>query len=664
MLDRSKPTIADHLAYQPLDLSGRRVCPTNPFGPFNEDEIEQSIPARFEQQVHRYPDRLAIKTRSQQLTYIELNRLANRIACAILAQRGEGEEPVALLLEQGAPATATILGVLKAGKMYVPLDPAYPYARTAFILEDSQARLIVTSEKHRSLANTLAQGGRQVFNIDEIDASLSSENLDLPLSPDTLAYILYTSGSTGQPKGVFENHRNVLHHIMRITNELHMSVEDRQTLLRSYSFNGAVRDMFGALLNGAALYSLNLEEEGIGRLARWLIEEEITVYRSVISVFRHFVGTLTGKEAFPKLRLIHVGGEPVYRKDVELYRRYFPPGCIFLNGLGITEAGSARHYLIDHTTPIPESRVPVGYELDGIQVLVLDDAGEGVGFDRIGEIAVRSRYLSLGYWRKPELTQAKFLPDPKGGDERIYLTGDLGLMHPDGCLVHLGRKDFQVKVRGHRIEVAEIETALLALEAIKAAVVLVGEERSDDLRLVAYCVPAVQHPPTVSSLRLALAQTLPDYMIPAAFVIMEAMPLTATGKVDRQALPAPGRIRPTLDNPYVPPRTPIEETLADLWAKTLMLEQVGVYDNFLDSGGHSLLATQIISKVIQTFQVDLPVKSLFESPTVAEMALIITQHQAMQADPEAIERILARLERSSDVGCGDHRLAEGGTVDR
>jgi acyl carrier protein len=237
-----------------------------------------------------------------------------------------------------------------------------------------------------------------------------------------------------------------------------------------------------------------------------------------------------------------------------------------------------------------------------------------------------------------------------GGDERLYFTGDLGLMHPDGCLIHLGRKDFQVKVRGHRIELAEIETALLALDTVKEAFVLAADERPEEPRLVAYCVPSRQPAPTVSSLRRALAATLPDYMIPAAFVIIETMPLTATGKVDRQALPAPDRLRPILDTPYVSPRTPIEETLADLWANTLMLDQVGIHDNFLDLGGHSLLATQIISKVIQTFQVALPMKSLFESPTVAEMALIITQHQALQADPEDIERLLARLERASDVG--------------
>src|ERR687894_788606 len=319
-----------------------RVDLTNAFTPFQKEETEQSIPQRFEQQVSRYPDRLAVKTRSHQLTYAALNKVANRVARALLAQRGEGEESIALLLEHDALMIAAILGVLKAGKVYVPLDPSFPYARNAYILKDSQAGLIITNNKNHSLADSLSENRHTLINIDEIDATLSDENVNLSISADNLAYIIYTSGSTGQPKGVVQNHRNLLHVAMRYTNGLHIGAEDRLTLLQSYSVAGSVSNMPGALLNGASLFPFNVKEEGLTRLADWLIEEEITVYHSVPTVFRQFADTLTGKERFNKLRLIRLGGEPVYAEEVQLYKKYFPSDSIFVNSYGASEASSVR----------------------------------------------------------------------------------------------------------------------------------------------------------------------------------------------------------------------------------------------------------------------------------------------------------------------------------
>lgn len=465
------------------------VHPTNAFIEFKKEEIEQSLPQRFEQQVSQYPDRIAVKSRSQEFTYTALNQAANRVARAILAQRGEGEEPIALLLEHDAPMIAAILGVLKAGKIYVPLDPSYPQARAAYILEDSQPGLIVTNNRHLSLVSDLDRNMRQLINIDEINSTLSTENLNLSILPDTLAYILYTSGSTGQPKGVVQNHRNVLHDARQYTNTLHICPDDRMTLLYSCSVNGSVRGIFGALFNGAALYPLDIKKEGLVNLADLLIQEEITFYHSVPTVFRHFINTLTGKEKFPKLRLIRFGGERVLARDVELYKKHFSEDCLLYTGMGATETGHIRQYFIDKKTQIAGSIVPTGYAVEDIEVLLLNDAGEEIGFNRVGEIALKSRYLSPGYWRKPDLTQAVFLSAPAGGSERIYLTGDLGRMRPDGCLEYLGRKDFQVKVRGYRIEVAEIEMALLEVPGIKEAVVVAREDKLGENRLVAYIVP-------------------------------------------------------------------------------------------------------------------------------------------------------------------------------
>jgi acyl carrier protein len=317
-----------------------------------------------------------------------------------------------------------------------------------------------------------------------------------------------------------------------------------------------------------------------------------------------------------------------------------------------------RKFFMDKETPITGGVVPVGYAVEDNEVLLLDEAGHAVGFNHIGEIAVKSRYIAPAYWRRPDLTTATFLPDPEGGNARTYRTGDLGLMLPDGCLLHLGRKDFQVKIRGHRIELAEVEMALLDRGDIKEAVVVAREDHPGDLRLVAYLVP-VSHPaPTVSDLRCLLQAKLPDYMIPAAFVMLDALPLTPNGKVDRHALPAPGSARPSLASPFVVPRTPTEDRLAQIWAEVLSLERVGIHDNFLDLGGHSLLAMQIASRAHDTFHVEVPLQSLFEVATVADMAAVIAEHQMKTVGDAALASLLTEVEELSDDRA--QRLPGGG----
>lgn len=552
-----------------------------------------------------------------------------------------------------------ILGALKAGKIYVPLAPSLPLSRITYMLEDSQAGLVVTDEKNLALAQKLARD-KQLLNIaelwksqafpklDEIDTDLSDENLSLSISPDTFAYIIYTSGSTGQPKGVVGRHRDILHEIMRVTNDNRICMEDRQALFTHASVSGSIRDIYGSLLNGAGLFLFNPEEESLDNLANWLIQEKITIYRSVTTFFRQFVSTLSGHEEFPALRLIHLGGEPVYKRDVDSYKKYFSQGCILLNGLGITETGLVCRYLIDKDTQINGSIVPVGYAVDGMEVLLLDNAGHDAGINHIGEIAVRSSYISPGYWRRPDLNQMRFLPDPEDGEKRIYHTGDLGLMSPDGCLIYMGRKDFQVKIRGHRIEVAEIEAALMELDTVNKAVVVARGDNPGDQRLVAYIIPENHPSPTVSSFRRALSERMPNYMIPQVFVILNSLPLTPTGKVDRLALPAPGKSRPELDTEFVAPRSPVEKALAEIWAQVLDLDQVGAQDNFFELGGNSILTTQIASRVITTFHVKIPLRTLFDSPTLADMAVVITQRRTEKVKHEELDQILTELEALSE----------------
>jgi acyl-coenzyme A synthetase/AMP-(fatty) acid ligase/acyl carrier protein len=400
------------------------------------------------------------------------------------------------------------------------------------------------------------------------------------------------------------------------------------------------------VLNGATLCPFDLKSEGMKELARWLIDEAITVYHSPPTVFRHFVASLDGGETFEHLRVVLLASDSVYPSDVVLFRRHFPDTCLLLNAWGATESPFFRPYFLEHRTEISGSVPAVGPPVEEEELLLLDEAGQEAGIGQVGEIALRSRYLSPGYWRRPELTRERFLPDPDGRDRRTYLTGDLGRRLPDGSIVHLGRKDFQVKVRGYRIELAEIETALLGTGLVRDAVV-VGHKTVGDQRLVAYVTPKGEATPGASDLRRTLAETLPDYMIPAALVVLDELPRTPNGKVDRAQLPAPGRSRPDLSQQHLAPRNHTEGRIAQIWAEVLDLEEVGVQDPFLELGGNSLLATQVASRVQQQFGVHLTVRELLAAPTVAAMALLILARQVEQDGRDESERLIAELEAIS-----------------
>ena len=611
--------------------------PTSTFEVFREEEIEQSIPERFEKIVRMHPERLAVKARACSLTYAALNQAANRIAQAILIQRGRGEESIGCLLSNGAALPAAMLGVLKAGKIYVFLNPSFPQARINSMLRDSQSTLLVTDNDDLSMAKGLV--GLRLINVDDLDSSLCIQNPNIFISPSALAWINYTSGSTGQPKGVVQNHRNLLHLMMTQTNDLHICSEDRLLTLTSVGGEALL-----AVLNGAAIFPVNIQKEGMAGLSDWLLQEEITVYNSVPSIFRHFVKDLRSDETFPRLRLIRFTGEPLYRTDVDLYRKHFSQSCIVVNRLSSSEVPAFRQYFINHSIVIEDSVVPVGYAIGDNEVLLKGADGQEVGFNEIGEIAVKSRHLSPGYWRNPDLTRAKFSSAPGEEEKRIYKTGDLGRMNRDGCLVYLGRRDFQVKVRGNRIELAEIERALADLGLFNEVVVVPLEDHPGEQRLVAYLAPTSRVAVTVSALRRFLSEKLPGYMIPSTFVVLDALPLAANGKVDRSALPLPALVRPELDTPFVSPRTPFEETVAEIWAETLGLDRVGINDNFVDLGGNSLVAARIISRVFNTFQVEVPLPLFFGAPTVADMAVVVEQYQGKKLGEKELENVIAELE--------------------
>jgi amino acid adenylation domain-containing protein len=666
----SKPRMGATRLAEQRAIVDRAFHPKGTYVEFGAQEVEQSLGRRFEEQVRKHRDRVAIKVhgeggprRRRQWTYDELNRAANRLAHAILSRGGE-EAPVALLVNEAAPTIAGMLGVLKAGRIFVTLDPGYPAERLAYMLRDSGAGLVLTLGKdtgsgavdRRELAAHFGLSSDRLIDLEEVMApgsGLPDENPGVEVPPEALAYIIYTSGSMGQPKGIAFDHRSVLAGIRNYTNAFHISAADRLTLLHSISFSSAMVDILCALLNGASLYPWNVKVEGLAGLEQWLVEEAVTICDWVPTPFRYFVDALGGETHFPHLRLVVLASEAVTRREVDLYREHFAPGCILVNRLGATETYNYRLYFLDHDTPLEGNLVPAGYAVPDKQVLLLDESGQEVRPGEPGEIVVRSRYLARGYWRQPELTAAAFRPDPEGGEERLYWTGDVGLMHEDGLLEYLGRKDFQVKIRGFRIEMAEIERALREIETIKDAVVVAEPANAGDValtpgtmasdpgekHLVGYIIPADRHAPTSRELRQMLSRTLPDYMIPSAFLALDEIPLTPSGKVDRKALPQAAARRHAAatgsagrngdlgpgQQPGVllEPRDEMERRMARAWQQVLGRQQVGVRDNFFELGGHSMSAVRLLVEIERQFGQKLAPPTFYQYPTVEELTRLL-----------------------------------------
>src|ERR1044072_2886747 len=624
------------------------TVPTNPFVVFKSEEIEQTIQEGFEKKASSYPGNIALSIGRDIWTYQELNHKANQIARAIRGVSGSGEHRIALLVNHDASMVAGILGILKAGKAYVPLDARYPAQRLINVLSDSGAEALLTDNTNLPLAQSLVNESLEVINLDQIDSSTPGNNLELPCTPDSLSYILYTSGSTGEPKGVVQNHRNVLHHIRTYTNNLHICADDKLTLLSSYAFDASVMDIFGALLNGATLCPIDLRSEDLTRLSERLIEEEITIYHSTPTVYRYFVNKLKDKEGCPSVRLVVLGGEEVQKQDFELYKKHFSDTCLFVNGFGPTESTVSLQYFVNQQTEIVHDTVPIGRAVENTEVSLVNEAGEQVAVYGLGEIVIKSPHVALGYWRRPELTQTAFSTTPGEGNWRSYRTGDLGRWQADGTIEYVGRRDDQVKIRGHRIELGEVEAALRTCRGVSECVVVTRGDNGSVDGLAAYVVPEdLSTAVNVSEWRQQLEERLPQYMVPSVFMVIDKLPLTASGKVDKRALPEAEMSRDELAGEYEGPRTVTEEILVGIWKEVLTLERIGIHDNFFELGGHSLLATQVIARMPQTFPVEIALRSIFEQPTIAGLAGLI--ETGLKNEPSSDEAGIERVRRDGPL---------------
>jgi amino acid adenylation domain-containing protein len=576
---------------------------------------EWYIHEQFEAQAERTPDAVAVVYEDRQWTYGELNARANRLAHHL---RGLGVGPdvrVGICVARGFELVVAVFGVLKSGGSYLPLDPGYPRERLLDMVQDSAPVVMLTQE---ALAGRLAGLDVPLLALDEDAAWWESQPDTNPeraaLTPENLTYVIYTSGSTGRPKGVMMTHRgasNLLHWYLGSTG---ITERDAVLIVTSFSFHLTQRNLMAPLFVGGRVH-LAREPFEPGRIAAQIVASGITMMNLTPTGFQALVETDGGK-AIGGLRIVVFGGEPLYPRQLA---KVPEPRPRFLNPYGSTEATgiTTHHFARADLGSYPNRSMPPGRPIANAQIYVLDAAGEPVPVGVTGELYLGGDGVTRGYRGRPGHTAERYLPDPFGATPgaRLYRTGDLGRWLPDGTIQFMGRADAQVKVRGFRIELGEIEARLARHSAVHEVVVVARDGEVGDPRLVAYYTGEAV---SAATLRAHLAERLPEYMVPAAFVHMDALPVNPNGKLDRKALPEP-EYAPA-EETYVAPRTPVEEVLAGIWAEVLGLERLGVHDEFFSMGGHSLLATRVVSRIREVFGVELPLRALFEGPTVAEMA--------------------------------------------
>ncbi|HEX6292373.1 MAG TPA: amino acid adenylation domain-containing protein [Herpetosiphonaceae bacterium] len=584
-----------------------------------------SIHGIFEAQARRIPGALALIFEDARLTYDELNRQANRLAWHLLGLGLRPESRVGICMERCVEQLIAVLGVLKAGGTYVPLDPNYPQERLAFMIANAEVGVLLTQQRwldtlpeQPTLRLCLDRDGAQI-------AAAPSSDPDLATHPDQIAYITYTSGSTGTPKGIGMTHRALLNLLDWQLRHTDLQPGARTLQFASLSFDVSFQDLFSTwALSGTVVgISEDVRRDVVG-LSQVLCAQAIErLFIPAVALQQVAEGFRSVDAAACRLRHVIAGSEQLQLTPalVEMFERL--PECALHNEYGPSETHVVTAYDLPRATADWPKRPPIGRPIANTQVYLVDPQMHPVPIGVPGEVYLGGAQLARGYIGRPDLTAERFVPDPFGATPggRLYRTGDLARYLPDGNIEFLGRADHQVKIRGFRVEPGEVEVVLGRNPAIRECVVVARADTTGHHRLVAYVVPMETPGPTTSDLRLFLKQRLPDYMVPSVFVKLDALPLNTNGKVDRKALPAPDSARPELRDTYVAPRTELERKLAEIWMQAIGVQQVGVHDNFFELGGDSIITLQVVSRAAQA-GIHLTVKQVFDHATIAELATV------------------------------------------
>ena len=581
------------------------------------DTPEESVAARFTRIASAYPDRPALVGSDGEITYALLYAEAQRIARIVAASTEEVSRPVGVLVPHEPILAPAILGVLLAGRPYVPLDASYPVERLAYMVADSGADVILTTPGLREQARSIAGQDARVITVEDVVDNAAPLP---PIEPDTIAYLLYTSGSTGRPKAVVQSQGNLVRQADRYARALRIDETDRLALLASISFDACLMDLFGGLLNGAAVCPIDARSTDLSRLPDLLAEKQLTVMHVTPTLFRTLKQTVRGPR-FPTIRAVDLGGEAMRPDDIAFFDEHFRGDAILVNSYGPSEHTFALGFVVPRD--LRANEIPIGWPIGDVEVLLLDKDGREDPVS--GVLALRSRYGALRYWNNPEASAAAFLPDPLHPGRTIYRTGDVVRRRSDGSYVFLHREDHQLKIRGHRVEPTEVESVLREHPAV-AAVAVHAPVGPDGAAVLTACV--VLEDSTVSTAEIATfaRDRLPAYMVPTSWATLDRLPLTPSGKVDRRALPS-GTAQGT-SHEIVEARSAEEQEIGQIWAEILGTSRFGVHDDFFELGGHSLMATQVVTRIRETLDIDLPLRHFFDHPTVAATARWVHENRA------------------------------------
>ena len=606
--------------------------------PFSRD---QCVHALFEEQSKQSPDAIAVIFEQDKLSFAELNARANQLAHHLRSLGVGPEVRVGICLDRALEMIIGMLAVLKAGGAYVPLDPTYPKERLAFILEDSQISAMLITER---LTGALPEHEATVVCLDTRRAEIaqrSDANPNCGVTADNLVYVIYTSGSAGKPKGVMVSHRNVINFFAGMDQRIEADSTLTWLAVSSISFDISVLELLWTLTRGFKVVLAGGKSTPGAQIKR----HKVTHLQCTPSMIKMLMTEPDSRDALRGLKKLLLGGEALSPSLAQELATEL--GCDIQNMYGPTE--TTIWSATDDVERDP-TQITVGRPIANTQTYILDKQLRPLPAGLAGELYIAGEGVARGYLGHPDLTVDRFIPDPFGRQPggRLYNTGDLSRYLSDGRIEFLGRTDQQVKVRGYRIELGEIEAAILAHAKVKEAAVTVIEHASGDKQLVACIVPNGGGNPGGSELRSFLSERLPDFMLPAFFITLDALPLTPNGKLNRRALPAHDHTRPDLKQELIPPRDTVEEAVAAIWCELLGLESIGVYDNFFELGGHSLLASQLVHRIRETFQIELPLRSFFKSPTVADLASVMLADANRRARIERIAEILISVARFSD----------------
>jgi amino acid adenylation domain-containing protein len=589
----------------------------------------------FELQVEKTPDAVALIFNNQHLTYRDLNSRANQLAQHLQTLGVGAETLVGICIERSLEMVVALLAILKAGGAYVPLDPGYPQERLAFMLSDTQVSVLLTQKQ---LVAKLPTHTAFVICLDadwNPIAQNKKENLSTSVTADNLAYVMYTSGSTGTPKGVSVIHRGVVR-LVKETNYVHLTAEEIILQLAPISFDASTFEIWGCLLNGGRLVICPPHTPSLEELGQIIQQYQVTTLWLTAGLFHLIVDEKI--DALKSLRQLLAGGDVLSVPHVQKFLQTVE-NCQLINGYGPTENTT---FTCCHPITVPLQlgvSIPIGRPIANTQVYILDNNLQAVAIGEVGELYIGGDGLARGYLNRPDLTAEKFISYSFDDNlaTRLYKTGDLARYLPDGNIEFLGRIDNQVKIRGFRIELGEIEREIAQHPDVREIVVLARQDETGEKLLTAYIVPHSNSRYTNSKLRSFLQQQLPNYMVPSAFVMLESLPLTANGKVDRHKLPAPSRERPQLEQAYIAPQSDLERLLARILSELLKIDRVGIDDNFFDLGGTSISLLQVAVRVQQELGIELPTVKLFQYSTIGSLANYLHSNQNSQPSHDKLQ---------------------------